>query len=173
MILHELAEEKTIDPQMISVEYAGKDFRIIEQDAEEYSMEKILINRGILPREKSLELQYEADILCVVTWNTEKEGDAITGKFIEYFMMEKPIFSIVIGNKKNSIVKQITDRPNIGYSYEESSGDEGYLGAKQWISEKYSTFLKNGQIDINPDEMYLNKFSSESMAKRFKRLIDG
>lgn len=172
-ILHELAEEKTIDPQMISVEYAGKDFRIIEQDAKEYSMENILVNRGMLPREKSLELQHEADILCVVTWNTEKEGNAITGKFIEYFMMEKPIFSIVMGNKKNSIVKRITDRANIGYSYEESSGCEGYLEAKQWISEKYSKFLKNGQIDIDPDEMYLDKFSSESMAKRFKRLIDG
>ena len=170
--MHELADEKKINLQFVSFEYAGRDFGIVEENARRYDVVDILINHGILPREKALELQYEADILTLVTWNNEEEGDAPTGKFIEYFMMKKPIFSIVIGDRKNSIVKQITDRANIGYSYEESSGYDGYLEAKQWVLEKYLEFLENGQVDFNSDEMFVDKFSSANMAKRFKRLID-
>ncbi|MDE7324481.1 MAG: hypothetical protein K2N73_17545 [Lachnospiraceae bacterium] len=171
-ILHELELENLISREHISVVYAGNDYHIIQNQAKDCGMENILINKGKLSRKKALELQYQSDILCVLAWNTWNERDVMKGKFIEYFMMKKPIFSIISGNAADSAVKKITQRAKLGYALEEAGGSKGHAEAKQWILSKYQEFMMNGCLKCHSDETFLNRYSSAVMAKRFKELID-
>ncbi len=171
-ILHELELEKQISKEHISVIYAGTDYHIMQKQAKECGMESILVNKGKLSRKKALELQYQSDILCVLAWNTKKERDVMKGKFIEYFMMQKPVFSIISGTAVGSAVKKITQRARLGCTLEEAGGMKDYAEAKQWILSRYQEFMKNGHLECHSDGEFLNKYSSAMMAQRFKKLID-
>ena len=171
-IIAELENEKLINSENISIIYAGKQFHILQDQARAFNMEDLLVNKGELSRKKALELQYHADILCALTCNTDKVQGVFLGKFIEYFMMNKPIFSIVIGNKPNSINRRITQRARLGYSLEAAAGLKEYEKAKKWILSKYMEFMHKGYIDSNSDEKMLNKFSSARLAEKFEKLIN-
>lgn len=94
------------------------------------------------------------------------------GKFIEYFMMQKPVFSIISGTAVGSAVKKITQRARLGCTLEEAGGMKDYAEAKQWILSRYQEFMKNGHLECHSDGEFLNKYSSAMMAQRFKKLID-
>lgn len=171
-ILSELEDEDALDSKKISIIYAGKQFQILEDQAKIYSMEKLLINRGELSREKALQLQYNSDILCLMTWNKTGEDNWLTGKMLEYLMMNKPVFAIVMGNRPDSLVKKIVQKANLGYCYEEGGNPEEYYDAKRWIFDRYLEFLGNGELANHSEKKILEEYSSIKMAMKFKKLID-
>lgn len=171
-IISELESEGAVDRNYIAVLYAGSHFHVLQEQAKAYHLEDIVFNKGRISRDKALYLQFQSDILCALTWNSENEEDVITGKFIEYFMMKKNIFSIVTGNKTNSIVKRITDKGKLGHCLEVIGGNEAYREAKEWFLEKYIEFIENGHIKSHMNESIVEKFSSAKMAEKFGRIIE-
>lgn len=171
-MIYELECENRINRKNISFVYAGNDYHIVQRQADRYGMGNILINKGKLSRTKSLQLQYQSDILCMLAWNTEREQDVMKGKFIEYFMMKKPVLSIISGTKTESAVRKITQKAKLGYALEEAGGLQDYTEAKQWLLSKYQEFMEDGCLKSFSDEKFLERYSSAMMAKRFKKLID-
>jgi len=171
-IISELSEKELVDKDRIEVVYAGKQFSLLEQQADQFGLKDILSYKGVVARKEALQIQYNANILCSLSVNRKGYNEILTGKFIEYFMMQKPIFSIIIGNEPGSIIKKITERARLGYCLEEAGGTEDYKDAKQWFLEKYLEFVQNGCIAGHSDKSVLEEYNSNKVAEKFKGIIE-
>ncbi|MCI8747562.1 MAG: glycosyltransferase family 4 protein [Lachnospiraceae bacterium] len=172
-VLKELSDNKEINISDICVDYAGTNFDLLYEQAEAYEVAEILVNHGFVEHLKALEMQRQSDILLVLSWNDDDEEDVLTGKFMEYLMVERQILAIVKGNKKNCLIKKILSESKAGYCYEEARGEEDVDSLKRFIQEKYLEFMREGRISYNGDTVYLNKFSYKTIAKEFgKFLVD-
>lgn len=170
-IISDLKKEGKADPERIAIVYAGKQTYIVEGEAKKYNLEKIIDYRGVVPRQESIKIQWEADMLCALTWNNEGNDNILTGKIFEYFMMRKPIIAIVSGNKPDSIMKQIIEEAELGCCLEEVMLDRDYEKAKAWFSDRYQEFVCKGHLICNPKEEVLQKYCSQEMAEKFGNLI--
>ena len=171
-IVHELSEENKLDKNQISIIYAGEQFHILKKQAKQYELDDILETEGMVSRKKSLQIQKHADILCALTWNNVGNDDILTGKVLEYFMMQKPILALVSGNKSGSMIKRVIEEARIGYCLEEAGDDKYYNETKEWFLNKYNEFKEKGRIACNPRERILEKYSCEKMADKFGMLIE-
>lgn len=171
-IIAELEAEGKVRSDKIAVLYAGAHFHILEDQAKIHGMTGILVNKGMLPREKALELQYQADILCVLSRSEEGYVNWLPGKTLECFMMERPVFSIITGTIAGSIVKRITEEAKLGYCYEEANAKRDYTEAKRWFLDRYMEFMQTGSVENHSEREILEQYSSENMTRRFQRLIE-
>ena len=105
-VLKKLTNSNAVSKEKIRFEYAGNGYQLVYSMASKYGMEDILINHGVVNREKSLKIQKNSKILVLASWNTKKEKGILTGKFFEYMMMDKPIIAAISGDDKNSILKE-------------------------------------------------------------------
>ena len=171
-IIHELSEENKLNKKKIRITYAGPHGHSLKNLAKRYELEEILDYRGKIPRKESLQIQKQSDILCALTWNNIGNDEILTGKVLEYFMMQKPIFAIVSGNKPESLLKRIINEAHVGYCLEEAECEKYYEEAKEWFLDRYLEFMESGQITFEPEERILEKYSSEKMAESFGKLIE-
>lgn len=76
--------------------YAGKHSNVFKYAADKYNLSANLIDYGMVPKQKALKLQADADILLILKYNYLYEG-ILTGKLYDYLLFNKPI--LVLGNK--------------------------------------------------------------------------
>ena len=84
--LKELHEERKIQIEDIEIDYAGGSESELKTVAAHFSLEGIVISRGIVPRKESLEMQFGSSALLLPSWNYFKGQDILPGKFFEYLM---------------------------------------------------------------------------------------
>lgn len=171
-IIFELSEENKLDRNKVRIIYAGPHGHSLKNQAKRYELEGILDDREKIPRKESLQIQKQSDILCALTWNNIGNDEILTGKVLEYFMMQKPIFAIVSGNKPESLLKRIINEAHMGYCLEEAECEKYYEKAKKWFLDRYLEFIESGRIIFEPEERILEKYSSEKMAESFGMLIE-
>lgn len=171
-MISELIQERKINKEKISIVYAGDKFHMLQQQAAQYGVDEILCDKGMVIRKEALTLQKQADILCALTWNNKGNDNILTGKVLEYFMMNKPVFAVVTGNKPESMLKRIIQKADLGYCIEEAEADQHFEEAKNWLLNKYDEYIVTGRIECHPVERILEKYSSQKMAERFERLIE-
>lgn len=171
-IIAELQEKQLVDKNKIEIIYAGKQFYILEKQAEIFGLKDILTYKGRVSHKEALKLQYQGDILCALSWNNKDEDEILTGKILEYFMMEKPIIAIVSGDLPNSLLKRVIDEAEAGYCLEAVGAERQLEEAKQWFLEQYREFIREGTIKNHSDEKILEEYSSAKMAGKFGQLID-
>lgn len=144
--------------------YAGKDFKEVQRQFEAYGMEKLLVNRGLVSREESLEIQKEADLLLLVAYTGEDEriGCSIrTGKIYEYLSTLKPILVIA---------------PRCWEMREEVEVDGvSKVFDKEEINE-IATFItdfaeKKGQVDLSKRLAVLEKYRYSNLAIQVEKII--
>ncbi len=135
--------------------YAGSEFNVIEQQASKYDLTCILVNYGYVTREESIRIQNESDLNVVVTWNSNIDQGIMTGKIYESFLLRKSILGIVNGDLPNSEFKNVIDRVNGGFVFENSSpnysGD--YNALKLFLNYNYIEKLETGKVDSNYNEL--------------------
>lgn len=170
--LKELNEDNDIDLNNIVVKYAGSDYVSMVRQAEVYGIQYILEDNGSINHEDAIKLQRESDVLLLATWNTEKEQGVITGKFFEYLAAEKPIISLVTGNKPNSLIKEYTDNYDLGCCVEYVNADRDYFFLKQYIREIYEQYINKGRIYFTTNKEFVNSFSYDELICKWKEIID-
>jgi hypothetical protein len=97
-LLHALAEldiEKKISSEDFEMIFAGTNCNIKEQ-IDELKMEKYYTYLGFIPREASLEIQYNADAVLFFEYGNLKVKGILTGKLFEYLSLSKEIWAIGI-----------------------------------------------------------------------------
>lgn len=175
-IISELCKEEVLDKEKIEFVYAGKQFSTLADQAKEYGLYDILINKGMVTHKEALQLQYQADILCGVFWNDESSNNILIGKVLEYLMVERPILMIVSGKNKDAGAmekrRQLMEEAELGCYLDVAGGRKNFEEAKQWFFEKYNEYIQNGNICNYSNRELLEKYSSAEMAGKFKRLID-
>lgn len=170
--ISELAEEGLIDPDYISLEYAGNEWPILQGFAERYHLLHICTNYGYITRHRVMELLNEIDCSLVCSNNTALDHGVVTGKVFELLLVNKPIIAVISGDLSNSELGAIVKDCGAGVVYEEATADTDYPRLKQWLLDIYREKNATGRIENKQNEEHKLQYSYENIAKRLCSLFD-
>lgn len=165
-VLKKLTDSNAVSKEKIRFEYAGNGYQLVYSMASKYGMEDILINHGVVSREKSLKIQKSSKMLVLASWNTKKEKGILTGKFFEYMMMDKPIIAAVSGDDNNSILKELINLYNLGIAYEEANHKEDMQALEEYILKQYENYINGKKIEHKPNNG-IDKYNYNMLTQNF------
>lgn len=172
-VIKTLIDESSATINQFQFNYAGTEFNVLEKMAATAGLEGILINHGFVTRQQSIEIQINADIAVVSTWNTKKEQGVLSGKIFECFMLKKPVVVVINGDLAGSELKQIIDDVSAGFAIEDASPD--YNSEKQKLKEFILTSLNEKLLKGQVTASYNNKveqFDYKNIVSKFAQKID-
>lgn len=171
--INKLLEKKSIPKEKIIFNYAGKEFEVLKNLATAYGLEDILVNKGFVSRQESIDLQANSDIVVVVTWNTKKDKGIMTGKLFECFLTKKQVLVVVNGNVENSEIKRVVERVNGGYVIEDASTtfnkDKDRL--IEYLENSYTLKVANGHLSSTYNEK-IEDFSYDNIVKKLVSIFN-
>lgn len=156
----------------VEVHHAGPDSGTILEQARKYNAEKYVVIHGKVSKAESLRLQERCDILCVLTWNTKQEQGVLTGKFMEYLRLRKPILAIVTGDLENAEVSRRIDDMNIGFSYECIRKDSDFGKMKNWLTMCLEKKKKGLPLLDAVNEEKVCAYSYKQLAKQYEVVLN-
>jgi len=168
----ELINENKIDKNNILINYAGISEIEFKQQIRKYDLLESLVSFGLINRRESLQLQLSSNILLLASWNNISYTGVVTGKFLEYLMINKPIICTVVGNLANSQLKEMITGANNGIVWEEANDEVDYPLLKSYILEQYSRFVNNETLSFNPNMEYIEQYNYESITRQFINLVE-
>lgn len=171
--INELIAQGDIDREKIRINYAGSDNKTLFAQAEESSMQDIIVPHGVLAREDCLKLQFCSDLLILATWNTQKECGVFPGKLLEYMLIGKPIVTTVTGDVPDSEVAQVVREGNLGTVYEEVNDKEDFKKLKEYILTQYNHKINSGTVPFSPEKSVLERYNYDTTIKQIEALIEG
>ena len=171
-ILCELVKESRISKKNIIVNYLGNDGTVFLDQARKYDFEDRCITFGKVNRKKSLEIQMSSHILLLASWNYIGYEGVITGKFLEYMMINKPIICTVTGNLMNSTIKEMINNANNGVVWEQANDKIDYLIMKEYIFMQYSRYIEGKPLIFLPNQEYISQFSYDKIIDKFINIIN-
>ena len=146
--LEEAVELGYIDHEDVVIEYAGPTSYLFEQCASKYPNIPS-IDHGLLTRGKALELQSQASVLVVASWNTAKQQGVLTGKVFEYLSRDIPILGLCSGDIPNSSLRKLIEDCLAGICYEEAD-ESTYVQLTSFLREQYATWRNRGNTVRDP-----------------------
>ena len=155
----------------IRIDYAGKDSAIIIQQASKYNLEQLIVDHGYLTSTEVAQIQENADLFLVLSWNTRKDQGILTGKFYEALQHRKPIIALVDGDVPNSEIKILIDRYNLGICYEEATKAISYQILRDYLREQISRKSQGKIIKYNPDTSVFSKFVYQEITKDLEKIM--
>lgn len=102
--VNELIEENKIKKEFIEINFYGRSKEIINEIiiTENYNRHGIIHNHDIIPKNQSIELQKNSDLLLLLEWNDPSAQGVLTGKVFEYIASGTPILGVGITNKTSA-----------------------------------------------------------------------
>lgn len=107
--ISELNNEGKISPDKIKLIFAGQNCNI-QEEINEFGIENYYAYLGFVPREKSLEMQYNADV--VLFWAYDGLKGSLSGKIFEYLSLSREIWSI--GMAERTDVDELIEKASAG-----------------------------------------------------------
>lgn len=150
-------------PEQIRIEYAGAEGDIFLSQATEFGLGDRVVNHGSLSRSDALNLQQQADVCLLATWNSLTEQGVLTGKVFEYFLVKKPIIAIVGGNLAGSEISKVITKIGAGHSYE-SAVPESIIELEDWIESALDEKQISGNLSSRYNEN-VNDFDIKNVAE--------
>lgn len=172
MALRELIDEGRVDKNKLLINYAGNSEGEFMNQIAQYDLLDIVENHGFIARRKSLELQMSSNILVLLSWNSIGSEGVITGKFLEYLMIDKPIICTITGNLANSKLKEMITAANNGVVWEEANGDADYPVLKSYILEQYERFIRGEPLLFEPNREYIEQYNYKNITQQYIDLIE-
>jgi hypothetical protein len=169
--LRELIAENRLSLGSIQIIYAGFSFAEFYRQAELFGLQDQLINQGYVSRERSLHMQKEAHVLLLASWNRTGSTGIITGKFLEYMLMDKPIVCIMTGDLPDSQLKQMITSAQNGICCEEAGGAIDFGRLKQYLLSLYNGYQENGQICFLPNKAYIETYDYQNIVRELEKLL--
>ena len=170
--INELISEEKIDKEKIIINYAGPQYDYFKLQIAGSQLGVEVIDHGFIPRDKALKLQFKSDILLLGSWDIEKNRGIVPGKFYDYLNIGRTIMCFISGTGKDTHLKNLIQKTNSGYCYEEGNKTNDYIKLKNDFLNIYNEFLDNGFIKYEPNEEEVNKFEYSLITKKFSDIID-
>lgn len=170
--LKELINENEADRKKIKFNYAGTDYQNLIKQAECFGLEDIVVNHGVLPREKCLELQFSSDLLVLATWNDKKEYGVFPGKLLEYMLIGKPIITTVVGDIPDSEAATVIRAGNLGVVYETLNHNRDFSELKSYLKNAYDCKISGDKIPFSPVQTVLDRYDYSNVIEKIKNLIE-
>lgn len=154
----------------LEIHYAGNGYDSILQQAEGHISAKYIINHGLVSRKEAQKIQEKCDIMCVLSWNTEREKGVITGKFPEYLRLKKPILALISGELPNAELSQRIENLNVGFSYEYSDASD-FEGMLMWLKNAILCKKIGKPILENIDEQGIKEYAYPNLIRKMQDII--
>ena len=130
----------------VKIDFYGNKSPFLDELIKKYSLEKIVEYKGLVSRDEIINLQKQADILLLLTWNNPLEKGVLTGKLFEYIGSAKPILSIgAIHDSASNLIEKY----NFGLASNSPSEIESFildLNSFKYSSENRSLFERTSQV---------------------------
>ena len=148
-----LAEQGRIDLSKVRLDYAGRDFSMLQALAQKLDMEQIIVDHGYVSRGEAARLQNTSDIFLVLSWNLPDSQGILTGKFYEGIRARKPILSLISGNVPNCELNILNEKFHYGFCYEACRDEAHFRQLCDFIEKAYNEKMTMGkvQFEINPE----------------------
>lgn len=153
----------------VELAYAGSDGEILNNIAKKFKVYDHIKMYGVLPQSKVTELQENADIFLVISWNTKNEQGILTGKFYEGIRARKPILALVSGDTINSELYQLNIKYNYGFCYEECREDS-FKGLCEFLRKAYLEKTTQGAITYSAKNNIEDEFNYKHLARKLETL---
>lgn len=138
--LEALIDQEKIDANHLKIIYAGKDSVYWNSAAKPYSqVSRCLDVRGMVSHEEALELQLNANINYLMSWNNDDTHGVLTGKLFEYLGARNPIVTVVNG-KNDPEFEWIFEKCQCGKIFY-SSDNQFKTALKNHITDLYNLWL--------------------------------
>lgn len=168
----ELGTEQEIDLNKVLLVYAGGSSNIFRAQIESYKSIIPHLDRGLISRADSYELQESSSILLLCTWNTRKMQGVVTGKIFEYFSSKVPIVGLCSGDLGGSTVKKMLSKAQAGFCFEEANACSDYNQLKDFVRMQYKMWEKNGFSKCSFNEDYVASYGYDCIADKVYLMID-
>lgn len=155
----------------VVIDYAGRDYEIIVNQAIKYGLENIIINHGFLSRTEVADLQAKSDIFLVLSWNTKHDQGILTGKFYEALQHRKPIIALVDGDMPDSELKMLIDRYHLGICYEEATRERSEQLLQNYLERQILRKQCKENMEYEPNESVFFRFQYKEIAKQLEQIL--
>lgn len=171
--LNDLIMSGDIVAEAVELQYAGKEFAVLKAQARAQGVDGILVDRGFVTRQESMDLQRASDICLVSTWNDENDQGILTGKIFEYFLFRKPVVAVVGGTLPNSEMKKVIAATNAGITVELAAADlAGEIAAlRDFIKRSHDEKRASGQL-VNAYGVSVDDFGYPRLAVQLRDILN-
>ncbi len=172
--LKELAGEGEIAEDRFLLSFAGKpaDFGEFMAQAEACGLGRRVHNHGMVPRDRAIQLQRQADAILVAGWNTPELIGNLPGKLLEVLMLERPVVCCMAGNVPGSEGAALIRETRAGYCFEETGGEAAYAGLREYVRGLVRAYESGKPVPYAPSRESVERYAYESVAARFSALIE-
>ena len=171
MAIAELITENQIDRNRICFQYAGPSKNDFLLQASPFGIEDILITSDSVDRKESLKREMQSHLLALCSWNNKGEEGVVTGKLLEYMMIQKPIVALVQGTLKNSVVKEMISDGNLGFCYEEANKAIDTSLLKKFLIEQYKIHVLGQTGTFAPNKEYIEQYNYGTITSQIIQLL--
>lgn len=171
-VISELIEENKINKNDIIINYAGKHENEFSEQASQFGLIENSEFHGFVDRHSALQLQMRSTMLLLASWNKIGYTNVIPGKLFEQLMIDKPILCTITGNLANSKLKEMISDANVGFVWEEATGEQDYPALKAYILEQYERFINGEPLLLEPNREYIEQYDYKYITQQYIDLIE-
>jgi glycosyltransferase involved in cell wall biosynthesis len=110
----------------VQVEFYGRNLDWVMERAAEHGLHDVVQVHEPVSRRDAIEIQMQADVLLLLTWNDPRERGVLTGKLFEYIGARRPI--LVLGHIDGDAASLVC-REKFGAASNDPAAISGFLAA--------------------------------------------
>ena len=167
-----LVDQGMCDPARLRFHYAGHEGAAFKATAARYGLAGAVTDHGFVSRARSIGLQRAADALIATTWNSRKQAGRVTGKLMEYLMVDRPILCCVSGDVPGSDARAIIEGARAGVVFEQASAAHDALPLQNYLQALYAARFAAAPTPFTPDTAAVAGYAYPAIAKAFASLIE-
>lgn len=149
--------------ESVRLAYAGGESAAFRRQAAACGLEELVEDHGMVPRNASLALQREADVLLMASWNLSGQQGILTGKLFEYLMANRPILCCISGDQALSAVREVLEETGAGFCYEQAAANEKEL--LDWLEALVARWRAGQVLTPQRRERAVEAYAYPSLAK--------
>lgn len=155
----------------IQIEYAGDDSLSLYRNASKYGLEEVIKDNGRVPHARSIEIQQQADLLLLLTWNTEMDQGILPGKMYEYMQAEKPIICITNGNVPDGEAETMIRDMRLGVAVNSLHYENGVKELAGYLEKQLELFISTGELDYHPNRSKVKDFNYDRLYTKLLEIM--
>lgn len=160
--LSRICAENADFAQKLRIQMAGQVDISVTAAIRSYGLDKNFEYHGILPHDRALALQKNAQVLLLVINNTPNAKGIVTGKFFEYLAVGKQILTI---GPTDSDIAEIVNETAAGDIIDYTDVE----GAIQTLI-KYFNLFKQG--NLKPESKGIEKYSRKALTSKLTEILN-
>lgn len=158
-----LLKEEILSGNDVQITFAGPPQTDVKDLADRYGARAAYNYAGFLPREKALELQYDADVCLFLEHNNPSVRGVLTGKIFEYLYIAREIWAI--GITGDSTAGALIEKNGVGIVF-----GTDVRKIKDYIVKR---IRHKKTVNLTKNFPFMENFSRKKQALKLLELIGG